>query len=52
MPSVSKNLKEICEDSALNHTATARTVFPDKREHLQSVVRHDYSVAIGNPYLD
>jgi hypothetical protein len=37
MPSVSKNLKETCQDLALNYTATARTVSPDKRGHLQSV---------------
>jgi hypothetical protein len=37
MPSVSKNLKQICEKSALNHTATARTVCLDKHEHLQIV---------------
>ena len=38
MPEVSKNLKEIREQSALNYTATVRTVSLDKRGHLQSVL--------------
>jgi hypothetical protein len=37
MPSVSKNLETLCEDFALKHTVTARTVVPDKRGRLQSV---------------
>ena len=36
-PEVSKNLKQICENFALNHAATVRTVSPDKREHLPGV---------------
>jgi hypothetical protein len=37
MPSVSKNLKQTLQDPPLNHTATARTVSPDKPGRLQSV---------------
>ena len=36
MPSVSKNLKQTGESSALNYTTTVRTVSPDKRGNLQS----------------
>jgi hypothetical protein len=52
MPSVSKNLKGICEEYILNFTATVRTVSPHKREHLRSVVSYDYSVTMGNTCLD
>ena len=37
MPSVSKNLEGIGKESALNYTATARTVSLDKRGHLHSI---------------
>ena len=52
MPSVSKNLKQICENSALNHTAAVRTVSPGKHEHLQGVREYDDNLTIINIYLD
>ncbi len=48
MSSVSKNLYENREESTLPHTATTRTVGPDKHEHLQSVRKvMIYGIAIG-----
>ena len=41
MPSVSKNLNENHDESALPYTATTRTVGPDKHGHLQVSVSYD-----------
>jgi len=52
MPSVSKNLKKDCEASAFKYNVTARTVFQDKRGHLQIFVSYEDSSSMGKVYLD